>query len=149
WQWVVGYDDGVSSVSSDVPIARDDNGDRLTRVTNRVHRDCTMLGRRKWCADGHWPQELGDLLAGEYRFDAVHGGRCAGIDRADRSVRDIAAFERQVLHADERDVVDIGAASLDEARIFATLDALAYELGQYGSSRHCITSFRSRRAEWR
>src|SRR5262245_53152578 len=95
-----------------------------------------MFGRRKWCADGHGPQELGDLLAREHRLDAVHGRRGAGVDRTDLSMRDITALEREVLHADERDVVNIGSAPLNESRIFAALDTLAYELRQYGSGRH-------------
>ena len=49
-------------------------------------------------------------------------------------MRDVAALERQVLHADERDVVDVGAAALNEARILAPLDALADELRQDGRS---------------
>jgi hypothetical protein len=40
-------------------------------------------------------------------------------------VRDVAALERHVAHAGELDVVDVGAAALDEARILAALDALA------------------------
>ena len=48
----------------------------------------------------------------------------------------------QVLHADERDVVDIGAAALNETRILAALDALAHELRQDGSRGHRLTSCR-------
>ena len=51
-------------------------------------------------------------------------------------MRDVAALEREVLHADELDVVDVGAAALDEARVLAALDALADELRQNGRCGH-------------
>ena len=41
-------------------------------------------------------------------------------------------LEDDVLHADDLDVVDIRPPSLNQAGIFATLDARTYELGQYG-----------------
>ena len=58
---------------------------------------------------------------------------CGGarVDRADAAVRDVAALERQVLHAGDLHVVHIGAAALDEAWILAALDALADELRKY------------------
>ena len=87
-----------------------------------------MFRRRKRGADRHGRQEFGDLFAGEHRFDAVHGLRGAGVDRPDASVRDIASLERQMLHADEGDVVDVGAGASNEARILAPLDALTNEL---------------------
>ena len=52
----------------------------------------------------------------------------------DAAVRDVAALEREVLHADDLDVVDVGAAALDQARVLAALDALADELRQDGSA---------------
>ena len=130
-QRVVGHDDGVGGVASDVAIAGDDDGNRLAAVADRVDGDRAMLRRRERRADRHRRQEFGDLRAGEDGFDALHRLRGAGVDRADASVRDVAALERQVLHADERDIVDIGAAALNEARILAALDALADELRQH------------------
>ena len=47
-------------------------------------------------------------------------------------MRDVAALEREMLHADEGDVVDVGAAALNQARILAPLDARANELRQNG-----------------
>ena len=44
-------------------------------------------------------------------------------------MRDVAALEREVLHAEDLHVVDVGAAPLDQARVLAPLDALADELG--------------------
>ena len=46
-------------------------------------------------------------------------------------MRDVAAFEHEVLHAHELDVIDIRATPLDQAGILAPLDALADELWQY------------------
>ena len=37
---------------------------------------------------------------------------------------------------DDLDVVDVRAAALDQARVFAALDALADKLGEDGSARH-------------
>jgi hypothetical protein len=48
----------------------------------------------------------------------------------DAAVRDVAALERQVLHPGDLDVVHVGAAALDQARILAPLDALPDELRQ-------------------
>ena len=64
----------------------------------------------------------------------------AGVDRLDLAVRDVAALERHVQHAGDLDVVDVGAAALDEARIFAALDALADELRQDGSATAMIVT---------
>ena len=104
-----------------------------------------MVRRRERRADRHRRQEFGDLRAGEDGFDAVHRLRGARVDGADAAVRHVAALERQVLHADERDVVDVGGAALNEARILAPLDALAHELRQHGRRRAWLTSC-SRRA---
>src|SRR5262249_7879146 len=90
----------------------------------------------EWCADRHRRQEFRDLLAGEYGFDPVHCGSGTGVDRADLCVGDVTSLEREMLHADEGDVVDVGATPLNQARIFASLDALSHELRQYGSRRH-------------
>ena len=54
----------------------------------------------------------------------------------DAAVRDVAALEGQVQHAGELDVVDVGAAPLDQARVLAALDALADQLRQNGSRGH-------------
>ena len=147
-QRVVGDDDRVGGVPRDVAIARHDDGDRLAAVADRVHGDRAMVGRRERRADRHGRQELRDLRAGEDRFDAFHRLRGTRVDGADTAVRDVAALERQVLHADERDVVDVGAAALNETRILAPLDALAHELRQHGSRRHGLPLV-ALRAEWR
>ena len=88
-----------------------------------------MFGRWERRPDGHRREEFGDLRAGEDGFDAVHGLGGAGVDGTDACVRDVAPLEGDVLHADERDVVDVRRTSLNESRIFAALDAFADELG--------------------
>ena len=45
-------------------------------------------------------------------------------------MRDVAPLERQVEHADDLDVVDIGAPPLNQARVLAALHTLADELRQ-------------------
>ena len=100
-----------------------------------------MRRRRERRADRHRREDLGDLGAGEDRLDAVHRLRGAGVDRADAAVRHVAALERQVLHAGDLDVVDVGAAALDEARILAALDALAHELRQHWRRGHAHLLF--------
>ena len=131
-QHVVRHDDRVGRVAGDVPIARHDDGHRLAAIADGVDGNRAMLRRRKRRADRHRRQQLGDLRAGEDGFDALHRLGRARVDRDDASVGDVAALERDVLHADQRDVVDIGAAALNEARVLAPLDALANELRQHG-----------------
>src|SRR5262245_65094771 len=84
-----------------------------------------MLGRGERRADRHRPEELGDLLAGEDGFDAIHLRGRAGIDRRDASVPDVGALEREMLHAGDLDVVDVRAETLNQARVFTALDARA------------------------
>ena len=50
---------------------------------------------------------------------------------------------------DDLHVVDVGAAALDQARVFAALDALADELGEDGSVAMAYLLRRRRRAESR
>ena len=128
-QRIVRHDDRVDRVARDEPIPSDDDGDRLAREADRVDCDRTMFGRWERRPDGHRREEFGDLRAGEDGFDAVHGLGGAGIDGTDACVRDVTPLEGDVLHADERDVVDVGGAALNEPRIFAALDAFANELG--------------------
>ena len=128
--------------------ARDHDRDRLAAVADRVHGDRAMVRRRERRPDRHRRQELRDLRAGEDGFDAVHRLRGAGVDGADAAVRDVAALERQVLHADERDIVDVGAAALNETRILASLGALADELRQDREMWPWLSPS-SRRIEWR
>src|SRR5262249_49533940 len=86
--------------------------------------------------DGQRAEDLGDVGAGENRLDTFHGPRGARVDGADAAMRHIAPFERQVLHPDDLHVIDVGGPALNEARILAAPDALAYELRQYGSRHH-------------
>ena len=129
-------DDGIGGVTRGVAVAGDHDRHRFPGVADHVGGHGPMRRRGEWRADRHWPEHLGDLGAGEHRLDAVHRQGGGDVDRADAAVRDVAALERQVLHADDLDVVDVGAAPLDEARIFAALDALADELRQDGSRGH-------------
>ena len=107
-QHVVRHDDRLGGVASHVPIARHDDGDRLAAIPDGVDRNRSMLRRREWSADRHRRQQFGDLRAGKDRFDAFHRLRCTRIDGDDASVGHVAALEDDVLHADQRDVVDIG-----------------------------------------
>ena len=135
-QRIVRDDDHIGGIARHVSIFRHHHGNRLASEANRVDGDRAVLGRRERRADGHRAEELGDLLAGEDRLNAIHRLRRARIDRNDAAVRDVAPLERHVQHADERDVVNIGGAPLDETGILAALDALANELWQHWSNSH-------------
>ena len=135
-QRVVRHDDRICGIARDVPIPGHDHRDRFAAVAHRVHRNRAMIRGGKRRADRHRGEEFGDLGAGEHRLHAVHRFRGARVDGADASVRHVAPLERQVLHADEGDVVDVGGAALDETRVLAPLDALAHELRQHGSDGH-------------
>ena len=132
-QRLVRHDDRIGGVAGEVAIGGDDDRDRLASEANDVSGDGVMRWRRERRADRHRRQELGNLFAGEHGFDAVHRLRGADVDRRDASVGDVAALERQVLHAGDLDVVDILAQALNQTRVFAPLDALANELRQHGS----------------
>ena len=80
--------------------------------------------------------------AGEDRLHSVHRLRAAGIDGPDSAVRDVAALEREVPHAGDLHVVDVGAAPLDQARVLAPLDALADELRKNGRCGHGLSPVR-------
>src|SRR5260370_15976741 len=79
-------------------------------------------------------------------LDALHRGVLRCIDRADAAVRYVAPFERDVLHADERDVIDVRTASLNQSWILAALHPLADEFRQERCGRHGSAPRRVRRA---
>jgi hypothetical protein len=83
-------------------------------------------------------QEFRDVRAGVDRLDAFHGRGGRRVDRGDLAVRHIAALEGDVTHADDLDVVDVGALSLNETRILAALHARADELGKNGRRHHFL-----------
>ena len=129
-QYLVVDDDGIGCVARDIPIAGHDHRDRLAAVADRVHGDCTVRRRRERRPDRHRREHLGNLGAGEHRLDAFHRLRGADVDAADATMRHVAALERQMLHPGDLDVVHVRAATLNETRILAALDALPYELRQ-------------------
>src|SRR4030095_11148316 len=92
-----------------------------------------MRRRRERRANRHGREELGDLRAGEHRFDAVHRLRGARVERHAPSMRHVSALERQMLHAGDLDVVNVRAQALDQTRVLAALDALAHQFRQHGS----------------
>ena len=140
-QDVVFDDDGVSGVARDVAIGRDDDSHRLAAVVDLIHGDRAMIRRgSRGAAVGYRVEQLGNLRSGVHGFDTVHGRGGAGVDAADACVRHVAALVRDVQHPGNLDVVDVGATSLNQAWIFASLDALSYELRQYGRRRPSITS---------
>ena len=121
---------GVCRVARHIAVTRHDDGDGVADVAHHVRGDRAMLRRGKRRRDRHRAEELGELRAGEHRLDAVERLRGARVDGQDAAVRDVAASERQVLQAGDLDVVDVGAAALDEPWILAPPHALADELGQ-------------------
>ena len=73
--------------------------------------------------EGRQPPEPGGLevLAGDHGLDAGHLHRLADVDVLDLGVRVGAPHQREVEHARKREVVDVVALALDEARIFLAL----------------------------
>ena len=135
-QRIVINDDRVNRVSRDVAIARHDDRNRLAAEPNDVDRHRAMFGRGERRADWHRRKHFRDVGAGVNRFDPVHRRGGLGVDLSDLAVRDIAALEGDVLHADQRDIVHVGRAPLDQAGIFAALDALSDEFRQHRRGRH-------------
>ena len=74
---------------------------------------------------GRQPAEPGGLevFAGDHGLDARHLHRLADVDVRDLGVRVGAPHQREVEHARKREVVDVVAFALDEARIFLALHA--------------------------
>ena len=120
--------DGVGGVPRHVAVAGHDNRDRIADEADGVHRHRVVFGRRERRTDRHRCEKLGDLRPGEDRLHPFQRLGGAGVDGPDPAVRDVAALEREVLHAGDLHVVDVGAAALDQARVLAALDALADEL---------------------
>ena len=140
WKHVVGHDDRVQRVPCDIAIARDDDRDRFSRIANGLDGDGAMRRRRPRGANGHGSQDLGDVCTSKDGLYALNRFRSADIDCDDTTVRHVTALEGEVLHADQRHIIDIGGAALNQPRIFPALDALAYELWQYGRRRHRVSS---------
>ena len=138
-QRIVVDDDRVGRVTGDIAIGGHHHRHRLAGVTHDVDGHGAVIGRGEGRADRHRREQLGDLRAGEDRLDTLHRLGGAGVDRRDAAVGDVAALEGQVLHAGDLQVVDVGASTLDEARILAALDALADELGQDGCGGHGLS----------
>ena len=130
--------DGVGRVARHVAVAGHDDGDRIADEADHVGGDRAMLRGGKRRPHRHGVEELRDLRAGEDRLDAVERLRGSGVDGQDAAVRNVAARECQVLQAGDLDVVDVGAAALDQTRILTPLDALANELRQYRRRRHAV-----------
>src|SRR6185503_2436894 len=103
-----------------------------------------MIRRRERRPDRHRREELRDLRAGEHRLHSVDRLGGTGVDRGNPGMREVAALEREMLHTDERDVVDVSATALNQPRILAPLDPLADEFGQYRSRRHGLPLLPSR-----
>ena len=135
-QHLVIDDDGVGRVARGVAIAGDDHRHRLADVAHGIDRDRAMVGRWKRRADRHRTDELGNLRAGEHRLDTRHALGGADVDRANPAVGDVAPREGRMQHADDLQVVDIGAQTLNQTRILAPLDALPDQLWKYRSCGH-------------
>ena len=130
-QRLVVDDDGVGGVARQVTVGGNHHRHRLAHIADRVDRHRRMIGRRERRADRHRADELRNLGAGIDRLDPRHRLGGAGVDGGDATMRDVAALERRVHHADELEVVDIGAQPLDQPRILASLDPGANQLRQY------------------
>jgi hypothetical protein len=135
-QHLVFNQDGVGGISGDVAVDRHDHGDRFADVADHVHGHRPMDRRGEGCADGHRREELGNLGAREDRLHAVHRSRGARVDGDDPAVSDVTALEGEVLQAGDFQVVDVGAAALNEARVLAAFHALAHELRQHRKYGH-------------
>ena len=98
---IVRDDDRMRRVARQVAIPGDDDRDRLADVAHAALGDGAMLRRRERRADRHRREELGDQLAGEHSLHALHRVRGAGVDLRDPALRELAALEGDVLHADE------------------------------------------------
>ena len=128
--------DGVGRVPREVAVAGHHDRYRLADEADDPDRHRAALRSRERQQGRQRTDHPRHLRTGEHLLDAVERFRRARIDGQDAPVRDVAALEREVQHSGELDVVDVGPAALDQARVLAPLDALADELRQDGRYAH-------------
>ena len=123
-QRLVVDEDGGDAVGRDVPGRRDDRGDLLRLVHDRVGRQHHLLvaGQRRH------PVEAGllEVGAGDDREHAGDLERLGGVDALDRRVGVRAADDVQPELAGQVEVVDVLAGAADEARVLLALDRVAH-----------------------
>ena len=92
--------DRVGRVAGDVAIRGDDDGDRLACVAHHVDGDrAVRRARETACRSASAPRNSAILAPVKTASTPSIACGGAGVDRHDAAVRDVAALERQVLHA--------------------------------------------------
>ena len=116
--------DQVARVLGDVAVLGDHRRHRFADVAHPVDREAVLHHRRA----RELRRRAGHLLrfrAGEHEVHAGERLRLRGVDTLDAGVRPVAAQDRCVRHARERDVVDVLAVAGQEARVLDALEVLA------------------------
>ena len=145
WQRLVVDDYGVGRVTGEIAVAGHHHRNRLSDIPDDVGCNRPVIRRGERGPDRHRVDKLGDLDTGEHRLHPGHRLGLARINRQDTGVREVAPFERHVLHADDLDVVDIGAEALNETRVFTSFDALTDQLRKHGRCGHHLLLTRGAR----
>ena len=117
----------IRSVTRDIPVGRDNRGDRLSDKSDFAHGQQLFLGsfqirhfagRRNRAAVGR------DLVTGDNGDDAGKPLRFRRVDAFDPRVSVDAACDGHVEHARKNDVVHIRRGAGDKPRIFFSLHGL-------------------------
>ena len=121
-QRVVLDDDVLDRVVDRVPVLADDDGHGVSDVLDDAARQRPVLGVVDIDAGrdpGHRQRatQVGHVVAGEHRVDALTGGRIRGVDGHHLGVRLGRAHERRPQLTRKRDVVDVAGTTRDQRRI--------------------------------
>ena len=128
-------DDRVARVLSLVAGLGDDRRDLLALEANLV---CGQHGLRVIGQRWHPGQlVLRHELARDHRDHPRHAGGGASVDGLEARMRMWAAQDRHVQHARQREVVDVVALAVEEARVLLALDGLADAAVHVGCGHYC------------
>ena len=118
--------DQLGRVLGEVAGGRDHGRDRLADVAHAVDRQHAPDAGLRLRPRGDRRRErrqVEQILAGDDERDALHGTRPRGVDRDDAGVRVRAAQEGDVEGSRRLDVVEVGRAAGEEARVLDAHDA--------------------------
>ena len=128
-------EDRGGAIGRDVAAGRDDRGDLLGLVHDRVGRQDHLLV----AGEGRHPVQPGllEVGAGDHREDAGDRQRLRRVDALDPGVGVRAPDDVEPEHARQDEVVDVLALAPDEARILLALDGVAHA-PDFGRGLQCV-----------
>ena len=136
-----------TALTRDVAIASDDDRHGLAGVANDIDGHGTMRRRRERSANRHRRKQVGNLRAGEDRFDAVHRLSGAGVDRADTAMRHRTAQKGDMQNIRNIEIIDETAFAAQQRLVLDARDAAADQ--RWSGRRHLAVGALGRLAHLR